>query len=183
MITISILVITSIVSIVAFYKRSIMDRLLYSPRRIVKFKEYERFITYGFVHAGWMHLIFNMLVFYSFGSIMEKINPTFFMTTYLISLPLSLVYNFWKWRHSYSYTAVGASGAVSSLLYTFIIMFPMSTLSVFFIPMQAWIFGILYIGISFYMMKSGKFENIGHDVHITGALFGILFGIIGRIIL
>jgi membrane associated rhomboid family serine protease len=113
---------------------------------------------------------------------MEASNPIYFILIYILSVPLSLVYNFYKWRNSYSYTACGASGAVCALLFAFIISNPTAQLLFFIIPMPAWLFGLIFIGVSLWLIKSKKMENIGHDVHITGAVVGALFAIIGMMI-
>lgn len=179
MFTFGIILITSLISIICFKKTRLFDDLVYSPRRIIKCKEYYRAFTYAFVHNNWLHLIFNMITLYSFGSFMEITNPWYFLIIYFASMPLSLVYNFYKWRKSYSYEASGASGAICSLLFAFIISNPLATLYLIIIPIPAWLFGLLFIGISLWLIKSGKLSNIGHDVHITGAIVGILFGLLG----
>lgn len=141
MFTLAIILVTILVSYIGFKKPRLFDDLVYSPRRIIKSREYYRLITYGFVHGSWMHLIFNMITLYSFGNILESINPWYFLIVYFASLPLSLAYNFYKYRKSYSYTATGASGAICALLFAFIVSNPTATL-LFIMP--AWFGSYFY---------------------------------------
>ena len=174
MITFALILITGIVSYFGFNDFNLFDKLCYSPRRVIHFKEYWRTYTYALLHGDWMHLIFNMFTLYSFGSILESYGVGSYLLLIGLTTPLSLVYNLYTKRKSYSYTAVGASGYVSALLFAFIWLNPTSTLLFFIIPMPAWLFGIVFIGASYYMMKKGMMGDVGHDVHIAGAIAGLL---------
>lgn len=152
-------------------------------------KSYYRFFTSGFIHAGWAHLIINMLVLWSFGSIVESYfkelwsNPftgkLFFFLFYLSAIPIASIASFIKQRHNPYYMAVGASGAVSAVVFCSIIFDPLSKLFILPIPfpIPAIIFGIVYLGYSWYMSKRNN-DNIGHDAHFWGAVYGIIIPLI-----
>jgi Uncharacterized membrane protein (homolog of Drosophila rhomboid) len=185
MITTIIIGITSIVSVLAFINREIYYKLLFNAWQIKSQRQYWRFLTYGFVHANWGHLIINMFVLFSFGKNVEHIfdaafGPTkgdfYFLSLYLLGLLTSTLWDFIKHQDDYHYNAVGASGAVSSVLFSSILMAPMSKLLVFPIPipLPAFVFGVLYLIYTVVMSRKGK-DNVGHDAHFWGAIFGILF--------
>ena len=152
------------------------------PWKIVHENKYYQVITSGFLHADLIHLFFNMFALFSFGSFLEKLfaanfgkleGSLYFFSIYFISLLsgslLTVLFNFNK----RDYVAVGASGAVSGVIFSYILFFPSSTIGVFFIPMPAYVFAFLYVGVSIYGMKS-KFGNIGHEAHLGGALGGVI---------
>lgn len=158
------------------------DRLAEWPYQIVHEKKFYQAITSAFLHADWMHLLFNMFTFFSFGSVLERLfTANFGQTTgslyvfliYFISLfsgsALTVILNY----RNPSYVAVGASGAVSGVVFSYILFFPTSTVGVFFIPMPAFLFAFLYVGVSIYGMKN-KFGNIGHEAHLGGAIGGVI---------
>jgi membrane associated rhomboid family serine protease len=137
----------------------------------------KRMITSGFLHADFMHLIFNMLALLSFGNvIIETFGNLFFLTTYFASLLLGNLLTLYFQKHNYNYRAVGASGAVTGILYSSILMYPDMQISLFFIPIgiPAYIFGFIYLLYSIYGMKAQN-DNIGHTAHIGGALAGFTF--------
>jgi membrane associated rhomboid family serine protease len=127
-----------------------------------------------------------MFVFYSFGSIVEHVYRFYFHEKYILyylllyvgGLLLSIIPAFGKHKNDVFYNAVGASGAVSAVIFASILMLPKSPISFFFIPIEipAWIFGVLYIGYEGYMSRTAK-DNIGHDAHFWGAVFGVVFTI------
>jgi len=145
-------------------------------------KRYYQVITSAFLHANFMHLFFNMFALFSFGTYLETIfvnsfgdvmGSVYFFAIYMISLLagslLTVAFNY----KNPGYVAVGASGAVSGIVFSNVVFFPMDTIGVFFIPMPAFVFAFLYIGASIYGMKS-KFGNIGHEAHLGGALGGMI---------
>lgn len=186
-ISLIILIITVAVSITAFNQRELMARLLFSPYEIERKKQWYRFFTYGFVHADFIHLFVNMWVLYIFGDVVESAlqfyfpekGLVFFVMLYVGGLAFSTLYSYGRHRENYAYSAVGASGAVSSVVFAFILLNPMAGLFIFPFPFEvpAWAFGLLYLVYSWYMAKQGK-DNIGHDAHFFGALYGILFMIL-----
>ena len=180
MITTIIVALTCVVSLISFKDKNLeFNKLIYSPRRIVKFNEYWRLFSYSLLHNDFVHLVFNMLALYSFGIVLEQdMGSALFTFLYLSALPISLIYNLYKNKNSYSYVACGASGSVSAVIYSFVLLHPTSLMLVFFIPMPAWLFGVVYLGLSYWMIKSNRFQNVGHDVHITGAVYGLLLTLI-----
>lgn len=187
-ITIAIIVITILVSVAAFQNATIFHRLSFSPWLIAEKKQNWRFVSYGLIHAGWAHLAVNMFVLYSFGRQVEQAfslifgnekGDLFYILLYLGGILFSTLYDFARQKKDIYYHAVGASGAVASVLFSSILLMPTSTLIVFPIPIPipAWIFGILYLGYSMYMGKKGQ-DNIGHNAHFFGAVFGFVFTLI-----
>lgn len=168
------------ISFYAWNREDIMYKLIMDPYSITKRKEYYRFVTSGFIHADYMHLFFNMYALWSFGSIVEGLFLHFYeglgailyIAYYVLGIVVSDLPSYLKNKHNYNYSSLGASGAISSLILTAIIFFPMEEVRFFFIPMPGVIMGILYIAYSYYMDKQ-RYDNIGHSAHLTGALFGI----------
>lgn len=186
-ITILIIAITAIVSVIAFSNHELFRRLAFNAYDIKHFKNRYRFISYALIHADWIHLLVNMMVLYSFGRIVEAYYGFYFSTKgilyylllYIGGIALSTLPSFGKHKDDYSYTAVGASGAVSAVLFASIIFDPMSKIMIFPIPIgiPAIIFGPLYLFYSWYMGKK-NIDNVGHDVHFWGAVFGFVFTIL-----
>ncbi|MFT3705700.1 MAG: rhomboid family intramembrane serine protease [Agriterribacter sp.] len=188
-ITLIIVILTCIVSIVAFNNDKIKADLIFWPAVIQNNRQYFRFISYGFVHADYIHLSFNMLSLYSFGSFIENdlfSGPYFFgekgkvifLIMYLGALIVSTIPDYIKYRGIYGYTALGASGAVSAVIFAGIILQPQMPITLLFIQnIPGYIFGILFLGISAYLAKKGT-GNIGHMAHFIGALFGLVFTIV-----
>jgi len=133
-----------------------------------------RMLTSGFLHVDFTHLLFNMLTLYFFaGVVIGTVGVFKFVIIYLASLLIGNVLSLYFHKDEYHYSAVGASGAVTGILYAAILFYPDMGLYLFFIPIPipAWIFGILYLFYSIYGMKS-RMGNIGHDAHIGGAIAG-----------
>lgn len=184
-----IIIITSIVSLVALNQRQIFDLLKFNPYRIKHNKEPWRILTGGFLHADYIHLFMNMFVLYNFGQFIENYiiktmyDPQSGFITYVLfylsAIVISGIYTYEKNKESIFYNAVGASGAVSAIVFAFIVIFPFQSLYLLFIPfpIPAIIFGILYLIYSAYMAKQAK-DNIGHDAHFFGAVYGLLFIVI-----
>jgi membrane associated rhomboid family serine protease len=178
--------ITVLISILAFNRRDIFDRLKFNAYLIHTKREYQRFLTYGFIHADWIHLFVNMLVLYSFGRIVEEFFQYYFQLTgyvyygllYLAGIGFSSLFDYGKHKDNIYYNAVGASGAVSAVVFSSIILYPAGKIFLFFIPIgiPAPIFGVLYLIYSAYMARKGT-DNIGHSAHFWGAIFGVVFTI------
>lgn len=178
MITYIIIAITCLVSYQAFNNQELFEKLSFKPYKVIHDKEYYRLITNGFVHADWTHLFFNMLTLYFFGRTQEQIftavnGEMSFILFYLLSIPASSLISLFNPR----YSAIGASGAVNAVLFSFILINPFSTIYVFVIPIKAILFAILFLIYSSYMAKKNM-DNIGHEAHISGAIFGVLFTIL-----
>jgi membrane associated rhomboid family serine protease len=143
-----------------------------------------RFFTYGFLHAGYVHLFINMLVLYSFGVIVESYfkvyfpgkSGFYFIMLYIGGLILSIIPSYGKHKNDVFYNAVGASGAVSAVVFSSIILYPSGKIFLFLIPVPipAPVFGILYVAYEYYMAKNSR-DNIGHDAHLWGAVFGVVY--------
>ncbi|MBW7868564.1 MAG: rhomboid family intramembrane serine protease [Brumimicrobium sp.] len=187
-ITIAIIILTSLISIVAFKDGDLKYKLLLYPYRMRHNKETYRILSHIFIHADYMHLIFNMVVLFSFGSIMEHLfNVSFgselgsfhFLILYLAGGVVATIWPCIRNSENPSYMSLGASGAVSAILFASIIWIPYGGIYVMFIPIEipAWLFGILYLLFEFYMNKKGG-GKIAHDAHIGGALFGVFYAII-----
>jgi membrane associated rhomboid family serine protease len=183
MITTIIVILTAIISIVAFQREDIMRKLDFSPYRVKNFNEYYRFVTHAFLHADYVHLIVNMLVLYSFGrhveNILSRISPEspylIYILLYTGGLLFSTITTYFRHNGNPDYLAVGASGAVSSVLFASIFFTPMGKIYFYgIIPMPGIVFGILYLIYSSYMSRKGG-DNINHDAHILGAVYGFVF--------
>ncbi len=189
--TISIIFITSIISILCFYNPTLFNKLDLNPYRIFHNKEYWRIITHAFVHANWIHLIINMIVLYSFGKGIEyyfqslyfsgyfKFNPNYYyFILYISAIIIATLTTLQKQKDNMLYTAVGASGAVSAVLFACIFFNPWQKLLFWAImPIPGIVFGILYLWYSHYMSKRSQ-DNINHDAHFLGALYGLTFPVL-----
>ncbi|MDP4282506.1 MAG: rhomboid family intramembrane serine protease [Bacteroidota bacterium] len=186
-ITLIISVITAIISILGFSSPEFFDKLKFNAYDVLHSNQWYRFFTYGFLHANWFHLLINLMVFYSFGEIVEKIFQynfqekyiLYFLLLYVGGLLLSIIPAFGKHKNDVFYNAIGASGAISGIIFASILLYPTGKIMFFFIPIgiPAPVFGILYLIYEGYMSKHGK-DNIGHDAHLWGALFGLIYTII-----
>ncbi len=182
-------VLTIIVSIIGFSNRSLFDKLTFNPYLINKNRQVYRFLTHALVHGSTMHLVFNVLVLVSFGIGVEHYFKTiwgslglyYFILLYVGGVLISSAPSYFKHRENPYYTAVGASGAISAVVFASMLFDPWSRIYIMFIPIgiPAFIFGVLYLIFSAYMSKRGG-DNIGHDAHFWGAVFGFIFTIILR---
>jgi len=186
-VTILIVIITVLVSLIAFSNRELFRRLAFNAYDIKHFKNSYRFVSYALVHADWMHLLINMMVLFSFGRVVESFygfhfgskGILYYLLLYIGGTALSTLPSYGKYKDDYSYTAVGASGAVSAVVFASIIFAPLSKIYLFLIPVgiPAILFGALYLAYSWYMDKK-NIDNVGHDVHFWGAIFGFVFTIV-----
>lgn len=187
MITLIIIAITAITSIRAFSDQELYSKFIFAPNYMARNKEWHRFFTYGLLHGDWTHLIFNMFAFYSFGSIVENVfndlYPGFgnliFIALYVTALPLSSLVDYFQHRNNPRYLAVGASGAVSAVIFASILIYPNGGIMIFPIPFSipAYIFGPIYLAFCVYMARNAN-DNIGHAAHFYGAVYGLIFTII-----
>ena len=186
MVTWIIIGITTALSVLAFNNEKIMRKMQFNAAQIIHQRQYYRLISHAFIHIGWTHLIVNMMVLYFFGRAVEDYFSYFFFNKaviYFITLYFGgmLVSNIWgliKHHNNYYYNAVGASGAVSAVLFTFIFLNPREKLYLFaIVPIPGILFGIGYLFYS-YLMSKRQSDNVAHDAHFLGAIFGFLFPII-----
>ena len=181
-ITFAILAITCLISIFCFGNREWFYRLQFNAYQIVRRKQYYRLLSHGFVHANWTHLLVNMLVFFSFGGAIEGYYETYaiggsmaYLALYLLAIPLSSFSSLRKYKDNPNYNAVGASGAVNAVLFSFVFLDPWRKLYLFFaLPIPGIVFGGLYLWYSYAMSKKEN-DGIGHDAHFLGAIFGVIF--------
>jgi len=191
MITYTFLVIIIIFSLYCFNDKEAMGKYLFHPYSIKHHGEHYRFLTHAFIHGDLIHLAFNVLAFFSFGIVLEE---DFFGNPDIFDPPLGKLYyillftggiyaasitEYFRNKNNPDYSSLGASGAISSILFCFIMVSPLSKISFFFIPIQGWIAGILLLGVSYYLIKRKKTgtysDNISHESHFWGALFGVAF--------
>ena len=178
--TLVIIAITVLVSWRAFSDRVLLERLILWPPAVERSKQYDRLLGYGFVHADWTHLLFNMITLYSFGAAVERIfsewiGVTGFVLFYLSAIVVSILPTYITHRRDPNYRSLGASGGVSAVLFAFILFDPWSKLIIF--PIPAFIFAVLYVGYSIWMDRRGR-DNVNHSAHLWGAAYGILFTLI-----
>ncbi|MBC7873794.1 MAG: rhomboid family intramembrane serine protease [Ferruginibacter sp.] len=189
-ITLTILIITALISFAAFNNEKIKEDMLFYPAEINSRNQYYRFLSYGLIHADFLHLAFNMLALWSFGQYVEKYlfsNPNFFgeqgklfyLILYITAIIVSPLPDYFKHKNNFSYRALGASGAVSAVIFAGIMLNPKISISLLFlpIPMPGYIFGVVFLVVSAILARKGG-DNIGHGAHLTGAIYGLIFTII-----
>jgi membrane associated rhomboid family serine protease len=186
-ITLIIIIITAIISFTAFRNNKVMNDLIFYPPAITYQKQFYRFITCGFIHADIAHLAFNMISLYLFGRIVEEQFSDIFgnggkmlyLGMYMLALIVSILPTYFKNKDNYNYRSLGASGAVSAVVFAGLMIAPYLKVGFFIIPpiIPGFVFGPLYLIISAWLDRKGG-DNINHSAHIWGALFGVAFLII-----
>jgi len=158
------------------------ERFAEWPYQIIHKQRYYQIITSAFLHVDIMHLFFNCFALFSFGQVLESLfvksfgftsGSIYFILIYFISLLTGSLFTVLFHYKNPSYVAVGASGAVSGIVFSYIIFFPTSTIGFFFMPMPAYIFALIYMAASIYGMKT-RLGNIGHEAHLGGAIGGVI---------
>jgi membrane associated rhomboid family serine protease len=186
-VTLIILLATCILSFLAFSNDRLINDLIFHPPSVVNNGQWYRFFSSGLIHADFLHLAFNMYTFYMFGGIVEKAflqifgssGALIYAVMYLSALPASVTASFQKYRDDYDYYCLGASGAVSAVIFAGIFLYPTMGMGLFPLPffIPAFIFGPIYLGISAYLSKKSA-GSINHSAHIWGAIYGIVFLIV-----
>ena len=179
--TVTIILITVVISLIAFSNQKVMNRLLFWPPALQR-GEYDRFISHGFIHADGAHLLFNMITLFFFGSVIESFYRQYFFDMgfvlfYLGGLIAAIIPSYLKHKHDTHWASLGASGAVSAVLFAYILFEPWKLIFVFFIPVPAIIFAVLYVAYSIWSGKRGN-SNINHSAHLWGAAYGVIMTII-----
>lgn len=183
MITLAIIVITVLISYQAFRDHGLADKLIFQPAA-VRDGEWYRLFTYGVLHGDFTHLFFNMFTFYLFGSSVEAIFKGYlgntpgsvaFIMLYIGGLVFSILPTYIKQKDNYYYKGLGASGAVSAVVFAFILINPMRFMGILFIPIMlpAFLFGFIFVFISMYLDKK-EVGGINHSAHVTGGFFGVI---------
>jgi len=183
-ITLILVVLTAIVSIYAWSNPTFLDKWILSPFLVAKRQEYYRFLTSGFLHADWMHLLFNMFAFFSFGKLVQGSFEQIFgfegglwryLLLYLGGIIVSDIPTYFRHRQDPDYRSLGASGGVASVIFSGILFQPIGAIHIFPIPfgIPGFIFGFLYLGYSYYMGRQSG-DHINHDAHFYGALYGVV---------
>lgn len=187
-ITIIIIIVTVLASLKAFKEPEFKYKMLFYPYKVKRENQHYRFFSHMLIHGDYLHLFFNMFVLLSFGRIMEfsfvqeygaLFGSIHFIVLYIVG---GFVAGFWPFYRNHdnpSYMSLGASGAVSAVLFAAILWLPQGGIYIMFIPVEipAWLFGILYLGFEYYMSKRGG-SNVAHDAHFGGAIFGIFYTLI-----
>ncbi len=184
MLTIIIISITAFISYRAFKNQRLVEKLIFYPPA-VKHNGWYRLLSYGVLHADYTHLIFNMLTLFIFGSYIERFfkgslgemqGGVWYIVLYVSALVVSILPTYIKQMNNQYYRGLGASGAVSAVVFAYILINPMSFMGIMFIPIMlpAFLFGIIYVLLSIYLEKK-QGGNVNHSAHITGGIYGIAF--------
>lgn len=183
--TLAIIIITAAVSMYAMNQREVLPKLMMNPYLVMQRSQYYRLLTSGFIHADFAHLFFNMFSLYFFGTNLEYIfnvifgnlGPVYFIALYVLGILVSDMPTLFKHRNNPGYNSLGASGAVSSVIFATILFDPLADLLIYFVPVKAFIFAAIYLIYSYISARRSR-DGINHDAHLYGALFGILFCIV-----
>ncbi len=172
----ALLLVIGLVSVIAFSAPRLVERNLLRPYHVLRRRDFIPLITCGFIHANWSHLIFNALTLYFFGPNLEAtIGTPHFLALYFIGLVLSSAGTVWKHRDDPNYASLGASGAILSVLFAYIVYYPTQMLYLYFaIPIPAVLFAFGYLAYTIWASKNPH-GGINHDAHLDGALTGLLF--------
>ena len=171
--------VTVLVSWQAFNNRALLERLILWPPAIKRHRQYDRLLTHGFIHADTTHLLFNMITLFFFGraiepAFVERIGMVGYAAFYLSAIVIAIMPTYLRHANDSHYRSLGASGAVSAVLFSFVLFAPWSRIFVFFIPVPAIVYAVLYIGYSIWMDRRGT-DNVNHSAHLWGAVYGMLF--------
>lgn len=178
LITLAIILLTVGVSAAAFNNGRLLEKLVLWPPAVERKREWWRLLSYGLVHADWSHLLFNMITLFFFGSAIAQLFtasmgllgfPLFYAGALLVSILPSYLHN----RGNSRYRSLGASGAVSAVMFSYILLAPWSMIIVFVIPVPAILYAVLYTVYTVMADRQGG-DNINHNAHLTGAAYGVL---------
>jgi membrane associated rhomboid family serine protease len=181
--TLLLIAITCIFSYLAFQNDTLMLRYQFNAYDIKYKKQWGRFLIHGFLHADFMHLLFNMFVLFNFGEVIEReflfksgLNGyLYYALLYFGGIFFSILNTFFKNQHNPNYNAVGASGAVSAVMFSFILLNPLDELCLYgIICLKGFWWALFYLVYSYYKANKAD-DNINHDAHFWGAMYGILF--------
>lgn len=190
MVTLTLIIVTAIISIFCFSRPNVFNRLKFSAYDVWHQRQWHRMLSYAVVHGGWGHLVFNMITLYCFGRIVERYfgaafgatsGPVLYLVMYVTAIAVSTVGDLVKFRNDPYYSAVGASGAVSAILFASILFEPRMGIYIYLIPIPvpAFIFAPIYLVYCIIMARKNV-DNIGHSAHFWGAVYGLLFPLLLR---
>jgi membrane associated rhomboid family serine protease len=173
-----IMVITVIFSAKGFTNSSFFARYAFEVEKILVYRDYKRLFTSGLLHVNWLHLIFNMLTLYFFArGLTYTLGWVSFLAIYVGSLLGGNLFALFVHKRHSDYTAVGASGAVNGVVFAAVAISPGMTLNLLgILPLPAWLYALLFVGVSIYGIRSRK-DNVGHEAHLAGALVGMIIAI------
>ena len=179
-VTLFLIAVTIVVSWLAFKNRKIADRLVLWPPAVARYGQYDRLITHGFIHGDIMHLLFNLVTLYFFGKPIEAVmrqltgSAATFLFFYLSSTVVAILPSYIKHYKNPEYVSLGSSGAISAVLFAFVLLQPWTLILVFILPVPAIFYAAFYVGYSLWMRNKGE-GHINHSAHLSGAAFGVLF--------
>ena len=190
MVTLVIILLTAAVSIFCFSQPTAFGAMKFSAYAVWHRRQWYRMLSYGLVHGGWGHLVFNMITLFCFGRIVEEyfgvvfgatLGPVLYGVLYVTALFVSTVGDLLKFRNDPYYSAVGASGAVSAILFASILFEPRMGIYIYLIPIPipAYIFAPVYLVYCIVMARKNV-DNIGHSAHFWGAVYGLVFPLLLR---
>jgi len=185
-ITIILIILTVAASIYSWNHQDIYQKWMMNPYAVVHKNQYYRLITSGFIHNGYVHLAFNMITLYFFGDVIEQIfkyyyggaGTFYYLLLYFLGMVIADLPTLFKNRNNPNYNSLGASGAVSAVVFSSILFNPTAKICLFLplLCLPGFIFGTLFILYSYFQGKRMA-DNINHDAHLYGALFGVIFSI------
>jgi membrane associated rhomboid family serine protease len=188
-ITLILVILTSLISLACFNNRTLFDQLKHYPVSEFNHKQYYRWLTSGFVHGDFIHLLVNMFVLHEFGETVEfnmiyhfgdVTGSILFVVSYLLIIIMGDIPTYYKNKENPNFASVGASGGVSGIIFIFILLHPWALLGLFaIIPIPAILFGVLYLWYSTWASKNQQ-GNIDHEAHFYGAIAGILIAFVSR---
>lgn len=182
-ITVVLIGITVAISFYSFNRHELLKKLMLNPYRIKTQRQYYRFITSGFIHKDHSHLLWNMFSFYFFGMSVERFfdylfgqaGVYYFVALYLTAIVVSDIPTYIKQKNDPNHNALGASGGVGSVIFVFILLQPLQSICLYFaLCMPGFVFGAGYMAYTYYQGRKSN-DNISHDAHLYGALYGLLF--------
>lgn len=183
-ITIAIIAITTLISIGGFYNQKVKEDLIFYPPSISQYNQWYRFFTCGLIHADVAHLFFNMYTLYMFGRLVEgefvelfgNLGKLLYIIMYVTALAACLLPTYLKNKDNAYYSSLGASGAISAVVFAFIFLNPTIKMGLIFlpIPLPAFVFGFLYLGVTTYLSRRGG-SHINHSAHLWGSIYGVFF--------
>lgn len=197
MVTTTLIFVILAFSVYAFYDRSLMNKYLFHPYSISRFNEHYRFLTHAFIHGDTLHLFLNVFSLWMFGYQVEerdfvdlftdkfgeeqafKFAKLAYIGLFTGGIYAASITEYYRNKNNSSYSSLGASGAIEAIIFSFIIINPFQTLYLFILPMPAWLLGILFLGVSYYLSKrktgDPETDRVGHEAHFWGAIFGVVY--------